>query len=159
MEGLLGDPLMMEHVGGPENPEQIRKRLQRYSSETETRMFVIVLEPENLGMGSIGYWQRTWKGQMVWEGGWRILPEYQGKGIATYTLQLIIKRARAEQKYRFLHAFPSVDNAASNAICKKSGFFLVNEVDFEYPPGRFMRSNDWQLDLFTDMVNSSGITG
>jgi len=53
-----------------------------------------------------------------------------------------------------VHAFPSVVNAASNFICKKVGFVLLNQVDFEYPPGRLMRSNDWQLDLFTDKVGS-----
>ena len=148
MERLLGDSAMMEYVGGPETPEQIRKRLERYCSETETRMFVIVFKPENLGIGSIGYWEREWQGQMVWESGWRVLPEYQGKGIATRALELAMERARSEHKYRFVHAFPSIANAPSNAICKKMGFVLQDEVDFEYPPGRFMRSNDWQLDLF-----------
>jgi hypothetical protein len=46
-----------------------------------------------------------------------------------------------------MHAFPSVDNGPSNAICKKLGFILLGEEDFEYPKGSFMRSNDWRLDL------------
>jgi hypothetical protein len=40
-----------------------------------------------------------------------------------------------------------VANAGSNAVCGKAGFKLVREIDFEYPPGRFMRSNDWRYDL------------
>ena len=157
MERLLGDPVMMKHVGGPETPEQIRKRLERYCSESEVRMFVIVLESEDLGIGSIGYWEREWQGQMVWESGWRILPEYQGKGIATRALALAMERARTEGKYRFVHAFPSPENAPSNAICRKMGFVLKDEVEFEYPPGRFMRSNDWQLDLFPNNENISSL--
>jgi RimJ/RimL family protein N-acetyltransferase len=47
-----------------------------------------------------------------------------------------------------MHAFPSVDNLPSNAICRKIGFTLQEEVEFEYPPGNFMRCNDWRLDLF-----------
>jgi RimJ/RimL family protein N-acetyltransferase len=149
LERLLGDPVMTQHIGGPETPDQIRKRLERYCTDTKIHMFVIVLEAENLGIGSVGYWERAWLGQQVWESGWRILPEYQGRGIATRALELILERARAEQKHRFVHAFPSIDNAASNAICKKMGFILQNEIDFEYPSGtgRFMRSNDWCLDL------------
>lgn len=48
---------------------------------------------------------------------------------------------------RHLHAFPSVSNSASNAICRKLGFRFVAEVDFEYPPGSMIRSNDCCLDL------------
>ena len=151
LERLLGDPLMTQHIGGPETSAQIRKRLERYCTDTTLHMFVIVLASENLGIGSVGYWERTWHGEQVWESGWRILPEYQGKGIATRALELVSERARAEQKHQYMHAFPSRDNVASNVICKKTGFVLQSEIDFEYPPGtgRFMRSNDWRLDLNT----------
>ena len=30
LQGLLGDPVMMEHLGGPEAPEKIVERHQRY---------------------------------------------------------------------------------------------------------------------------------
>ncbi|HVH31866.1 MAG TPA: GNAT family N-acetyltransferase, partial [bacterium] len=50
--------------------------------------------------------------------------------------------------YQFLHAFPSVENGPSNAICRKLGFTLQEEADFEYPPGHSMRCNDWRLDLW-----------
>jgi RimJ/RimL family protein N-acetyltransferase len=46
-----------------------------------------------------------------------------------------------------MHAFPSVSNPSSNAICRKLGFTLLAEVDFEYPLGNQLRCNDWPLDL------------
>ena len=49
--------------------------------------------------------------------------------------------------HRFVHAFPSVENLASNAICRKAGFTLLEEADFEYPKGRWMRCYDWAFDL------------
>jgi len=150
LERLLGDPIMTKHIGGPETPQKIRERLERYCKDSNIHMFVIVIQPDNIGIGSIGFWERVWQGQQVWESGWRILPEYQGKGIATKAIALIIERTQAEHKHRFMHAFPSVDNAASNIICKKTGFILQKEVDFEYPQGKFMRSNDWRLDLFAN---------
>ena len=48
-----------------------------------------------------------------------------------------------------MHAFPAVENAPSNAICRKLGFTLLDEHDFEYPPGTVMRCNDWRLDLIS----------
>jgi RimJ/RimL family protein N-acetyltransferase len=77
-----------------------------------------------------------------------VLPAFQGRGIAGMATAQAIATARSEHKHRFLHAFPSVDNAPSNAICRKLGFTLLGEYEFEYPKGSFMQCNDWRLDLF-----------
>jgi RimJ/RimL family protein N-acetyltransferase len=98
-------------------------------------------------VGSIGYWERTWRGQTVYETGWAIVPEFQGRGFASAAATLLIQNLRPVAVHRFLHAFPSPDNAPSNAICRKLGFALLGEHDFEYPPGQVMRSNDWRFDL------------
>ena len=46
---------------------------------------------------------------------------------------------------RARYAFPSVDNAPSNAVCRKTGFELLGEVGFEYPKGSWLRRNDWRF--------------
>ncbi len=46
-----------------------------------------------------------------------------------------------------MHAFPNLDNAPSNAICRKLGFELLEAREFEFPKGHFMTCNDWRLDL------------
>jgi RimJ/RimL family protein N-acetyltransferase len=153
---LMGDPAMTEHLGGPESPEKIRERHKRYCQSGvsgKDPMFAIVLEPEKIATGSIGYWQKVWLGEIVWETGWSILPEFQGNHIATKAAVLIVEHARRERKFRFLHAFPSIDNAPSNAVCRKAGFMFREEVNFEYPPGNIMRCNNWCFDLFAN--NSS----
>ena len=152
LERLMGDPAMTEHLGGPETLEKIRERHERYcqsSASGKYPMFVIALGMEKIAAGSIGYWEKEWQGQFIWETGWSILPEFQGQGIATRATTLILERARAQQKHRFIHAFPSADNAPSNAICRKAGFIFHEEVNFEYPRGKIMRCNDWYLDLFS----------
>ncbi|MBP8048327.1 MAG: GNAT family N-acetyltransferase [Anaerolineales bacterium] len=151
LEQLMGDPVMTEHLGGPETPEKILRRHKRYCQSSRTGkdlMFAIIFGPEDTAVGSIGYWEKEWNGQHVWETGWSILPQFQGHGIATRATALIINRARSEATRQFIHAFPSIENPASNAICRKAGFTFLEEVTFEYPPGSFMRCNDWQLDLF-----------
>lgn len=143
---LLGDPRTTEHLGGPETPEKLRERHDRYVAihgSGRGEMFVIEAGPEGDPAGSIGYWEKEWQGKKVWETGWSILPEFQGRGIATRAALLVIKAAMQEGEDRSIHAFPSVDNGASNAVCMKAGFTLRGEVDFEYPPGTPIRCNDW----------------
>jgi hypothetical protein len=40
------------------------------------------------------------------------------------------------------------ERLAAGTICRKLGFALVEECAFEYPPGSFIRCNDWRIDLF-----------
>jgi RimJ/RimL family protein N-acetyltransferase len=147
LERLLGDPAMMEHLGGPESHEKIVERQARYV-KAESGLYKIVDEETAEGVGWVGYWPRTWRDQEVYEIGWAVLPAFQGRGIAGRATGQAIAAAKSERKHRFLHAFPSVDNGPSNAICRKLGFTLLEEVEFEYPKGSFMQCNDWQLDLF-----------
>jgi RimJ/RimL family protein N-acetyltransferase len=78
-----------------------------------------------------------------------VLPEHQGRGIASGATALVLDHARAGGRRRFVHAFPSTDNPASNAICRKLGFTLLEVREFEFPPGSTMRCNDWRFDLGT----------
>ncbi|MFC9395955.1 GNAT family N-acetyltransferase [Streptomyces sp. NPDC057027] len=147
----LNAPESMHHLGGPETEEQLVRRHRRYVdlSADDTgagRMFRIVL-PEGAVVGSIGFWAQTWDGEPVYETGWTVLPGFQGRGLATSATRAVVAEARAAGRHRHLHAFPSADNAASNAVCRKAGFELLGERDFEYPPGRPMRCNDWRFDL------------
>jgi len=149
LQKLLGDADMMKHLGGPESPEQIRQRHQRYLHLPETdHMFTIVLSGGSEAVGNIGYWEKNWRDQLVYEMGWFVLPAYQGQGIATKAGEAVIEQARSDHRYPFMHAFPSIDNPASNAICRKLGFSLLEECQIEYPPGYLMNINDWRFDLF-----------
>ncbi|MGH3386821.1 MAG: GNAT family N-acetyltransferase [Nocardioidaceae bacterium] len=148
----LNAPEMMQHLGGPETEEKVLRRHQRYvAGDGTSQMFRVVLLPidaaDGTAVGSVGYWERDWQGETVYEAGWHVLPSYQGRGIASTAVTEVARLAAAERKHTQLHAFPSVDNPASNAICRKVGFSFVGEYDFEYPRGHPMRCNDWRLDL------------
>jgi RimJ/RimL family protein N-acetyltransferase len=152
LQRLLGDPAMTEHIGGPETPEAIRARHQRYVDPDESvgGVFAVVARADGAARGWVGYWETSWCGEDVWECGWSVLPEFQGQGVATAGTALMIERARKAGTRRFLHAFPSTANKPSNALCRALGFALLGEVDVEYPPGSVMHANDWCLDLLGD---------
>ena len=48
-----------------------------------------------------------------------------------------IELAKHGDQHRCMHAFPNIDNAPSNAICRKLGFELVEACQFEFPKGHF----------------------
>lgn len=144
-------PEMTEHLGGPEPAEKIVGRHQRYleTPKSGTGQMFKILWGENLEpAGLIGYWEKNWQGEIVWETGWQVFPEYQGQGIAKAATSALIEKILQDNRYQFLHAFPSVNNLPSNAICRSLGFTLMGTHDFEYPPGHMMSCNDWRFDLF-----------
>jgi len=138
---------MTAHLGGPESPEQLASRQERYVANAYPGQMYVIVTAEDDAAGSIGYWEHEDAGGTVWETGWAILPEHQGKGIATAAIAEVAKTAAAEGTHRSLHAYPGVDNAASNALCRKAGFTFHEARDFEYPKGHWMRCNDWALEL------------
>jgi RimJ/RimL family protein N-acetyltransferase len=146
VERLMGDSAMTEHLGGPESAKKLEKRHRRYT-KPGSGMFKIVDADTDEALGSVGFWEREWQGEQVYETGWSVLPEFQGRGIASRATALAIDLARQEGKHHFLHAYPSVENGPSNAICRKLAFTLLGEYEFEFPPGNRMRCNDWRLDL------------
>jgi RimJ/RimL family protein N-acetyltransferase len=139
---LLGDPAMMEHLGGPEADERIAERHRRYA-EPGSNQYRIV--DDGAPAGWVGYWEREWQGEPIYETGWFVLPACQGRGLATAAMRRLIPLVPADR--RSLGAFPHVENAASNAVCRKLGFRLDGPRDIEYPPGRTLRCNVWRLDL------------
>jgi RimJ/RimL family protein N-acetyltransferase len=143
-------PEMTVHLGGPESEEAVLARHQRYldlNDREDGQMFRIVLVPDSVAVGGIGLWDSDWQGEPAYETGWGVLPEFQGRGIAAIATRKVIEHARADGRFGAVFAFPGVDNAASNAICRKAGFTQVGEGDFEYPKGSFMRCAVWRYDL------------
>ncbi len=146
LHGLVGDPAMMEHLGGAESDQKIRARQRRYEA-ADSGMFRIVDAASGEGVGSVGFWEREWRGERVYETGWSVLPAHQGRGFAAAAAAAIVDRAAGAGGCDSLHAFPAPGNEPSNAICRRLGFELLGETDIEYPPGNLTRCNDWRLRL------------
>jgi RimJ/RimL family protein N-acetyltransferase len=143
-------PQMWKHLGGPETEEKVLRRHRRYLPANWSGgggMFRVELVPGHEPAGFVGYWDRVENGETVYETGWHVLPEFQGRGIATAAMTALLEQAAAQPGPRPIHAYPSVDNEPSNALCRTLGFTLLGATDFEFPPGHQMRCNDWVLDL------------
>ena len=161
LERTLGDPNQMVHLNGPESMENIRKRHNRFLAMSADPhagcQFTILAGSPHSPAGNVGYWESEWKGEVGWEMGWFVLPEFQGRGIATVATKLVINLVTKLQSHKFIFAFPSVDNHPSNAICKKLGFALTEQVSSEYPPSskRFLDVNIWVLSLSSGGTDTS----
>ncbi|MBO0979509.1 GNAT family N-acetyltransferase [Microbacterium sp. SD291] len=139
---------MTANQNGPENEEELTERHARYlrlQDEGSARMFVIVDDAESVG--SIGAWRVDRRGRPALETGWFVLPEFQGRGIATRALALLVDDVREHRDGRgMLTAFPSVLNAPSNGVCRRNGFILAGTMTQSFRGGD-LTCNEWVLDL------------
>ncbi|MEU9169009.1 GNAT family N-acetyltransferase [Streptomyces sp. NPDC048420] len=140
-------PEMTAHLGGPESAEKLAGRHRRYVEPASGRMYRVTLAEGGRTVGSVGFWERRWRDSAIWETGWGILPEFQGRGLAAQAARALVEEARAAGGHRYLHAFPSVEHPASNGVCRRAGFTLLGQAEFEYPKGHWITSNDWRIDL------------
>jgi RimJ/RimL family protein N-acetyltransferase len=108
----------------------------------EARMYKIVADSSDEVHGTIGIWRVHWKEAQAYEMGWCVLPEHQGKGVATEAARLMISQARFDPGVRYVHAFPTV----SNTIARKIGMENQYPFDNEGFAG-VLRCNDWRIDL------------
>jgi RimJ/RimL family protein N-acetyltransferase len=146
-------PEMMEHLGGPRSAEGMADKFRRDVAATEAdEYWVLVIVPDDdpsTAAGTVAVWSHEEHEEPINEIGWMVLPRYQGRGIGTTAVGAALDRARATGRWDVVHAFPSVTNAASNAICRKLGFEKMGEQDFPLPwaPDKILRCNHWRLDL------------
>jgi RimJ/RimL family protein N-acetyltransferase len=146
----INAPEMTRYLGGPESPEKVEARFRRYvaARTPKERAFKVVRAADGVPVGSIAYWDSEWKGAPQYETGWAVLPQFQGLGHATRAMRLLIPLARGERRHHLLVAFPKVENAPSNAVCRKVPFVWEGECVVEYPKGHPIRCNAWTIELW-----------
>jgi RimJ/RimL family protein N-acetyltransferase len=147
---MLLDPGMMSELGGPLPAEGLEDKLRSIVADVRAGSvwyFTIVPDPDSrTAAGTICVWSHTWRGESINEIGWMVLSSFQGRGLAGQAVRSVLDRARSEGRWDVIHAFPGTTNVPSNAICRRAGFSLVEQCDFEYA-GRTLRCNHWVVDL------------
>ncbi len=154
MRAIVGDPAMTVYLGGPESDARIRSRHQGLLADTAPGgLFAITVDDDPAaadGVGWAGFWELEHHDRVVWEAGLSVLPPWQGRGIGSVAFRQLLALAAGDGRHRFVHAFPHVDNLASNRMCAGVGFELVEETEIEYPKGHWSRCNDWRYALWAD---------
>jgi RimJ/RimL family protein N-acetyltransferase len=152
-------PEMMTYLGGPEPQAALDDRHERIlrNAAAGTGQMLMILVPDSPDpVGSIGYWDAEWQDRDVYELGWSVVPEFQGRGLAVAATVAALRLAAGDKRHDRAHAFPRIGNGASNAVCRKAGFELVGECIVEFPKGHPARSNDWRYDLTSLSGSASG---
>lgn len=148
---LLTDPATMAELGGPLPEGGLEDKLRSIVDEVargEVWYSVILPDDGDDPVGTVCIWEHDENdgaGERISEIGWMLLPSHQGRGFASAAVRMIVDRARSERRWGPIHAYPGVTNAASNAICRKSGFRLLDERPIVYA-GRTLRCNHWVLE-------------
>jgi RimJ/RimL family protein N-acetyltransferase len=148
-EALHTDPVMMAELGGPLPREGLPAKVRSLVEETgkdEIWSRVIVPESGEQAVGWVGVWRHDEDGIPINEIGWMVLSEFQGRGLATQAVRMILDDARATGRWDVIHAYPGVTNEPSNRICEKAGFSKLGEVQIDFA-GRPLRCNHWVIDV------------
>ena len=98
LEQTMGDADMTRYLGGPEDAAKLADRQAKYerlADSGEGRMFAIVDARSGEPIGSVGYWDKEWQGEGVYETGWFVLPGFQGRGIAASGTLMAMRKAKA----------------------------------------------------------------
>jgi RimJ/RimL family protein N-acetyltransferase len=115
---------MTRFLGGPELPEALAARHAEYLSLVSTgagAMFRVEVAGEVAGYA--GWWTEQHEGSPVCEVGCAVEPPWQGQGVATEALRRVIADAVATTG-RPVVGYAAIDNEASNALCRRTGFEL-----------------------------------
>ena len=144
------DPVMMAELGGPLPREGIEAKVRRDMADTASgRTWVLMILPDEAEVGTVAgtvaLWSHPEGTETISEVGWMVLPEFQGRGLATAAVRVLLERARTENRWGIVHAFPGVTNRPSNGICRRLGFTLLGEQDVVFAD-RTLRANHWQID-------------
>lgn len=144
------DPAMMAELGGPLPRDGIEDKVRRDVEDAASgRAWVCMILPDDADQttvaGSVVLWSHADRCAPMSEMGWMVLPEFQGRGLAKAAVRLLLERARDEDRWGIVHAFPGITNDASNGICRSLGFVLVGEDEVEFA-GRRLRANHWSID-------------
>ncbi|MDT0182281.1 GNAT family N-acetyltransferase [Microbacterium sp. ARD31] len=144
---LLNAPAMTAHLGGPESEEQLDDRHDRYLRTWSGRPGAMYrIDVDGAPAGGIGFWPVDEDGTPAFEAGWSVLPEFQGQGVATGALRLLIAEVRRDGSRTLLMAYPGIDNVPSNALCARAGF-EERGTGSEPWRGGILTFRRWALDM------------
>jgi RimJ/RimL family protein N-acetyltransferase len=145
-ERIYTDPRMWAELGGVVEQDMTAKLERDVASvETDRHWVLVIVIGDGVAAGTVSLWDHEWQGETIDEIGWMVLPEHQGRGLASAGVAEALRRADEAARWQLLHAFPATTNAPSNALCRKHGFALRGPLEYTYR-ARSLRVNHWVRD-------------
>ena len=151
------DPVMMAELGGPRPRDEIQAKVQHDAAAAAAASgaaWILMIipdqdDPASVG-GSVVVWSHDEHGEPISEVGWMVLPEFQGRGFGEAAVRAVLERARGEDRWGVIHAFPGITNGPSNGICRAVGFSLVGRQEVLFAD-QLLQTNHWSVDPRTDL--------
>ena len=109
---MMTDPLVMAELGGPLAEEGLREKWQGIvDSVRDGSVWYLAIVPNadsDETAGTVCVWEHEWRGDQINEIGWMVVPEQQGRGLASGAVRSVLDRARAENRWgRPAHRIPA----------------------------------------------------
>ncbi|HEU5332261.1 MAG TPA: GNAT family N-acetyltransferase [Actinocrinis sp.] len=143
------DPVMMGELGGPLPREGIEDKVKRdvesVAGGNWIKMILMQQDTREVVAGCVLIWPHEQDGERISEIGWMVLPRFQGRGVGKTAVRALLDRARDEEMWGLIHAFPGVTNAPSNGICRSLGFRLLGQCETDFAD-RVLQTNHWVVD-------------
>lgn len=131
---LNSDPRVMEYFLTPLSYEQSVEFYNRIQQEFTTHgfsLYAVELRQSGDFIGFVGLHNITFDVDFApaVEIGWRLLPEFWGRGYATQAAIACLKYAADELSLKEIYSFTSILNKRSERVMQKIGMTFVKEFD------------------------------
>ena len=131
MQSLLGNPDVMRFYPHPKSDAEIHRWIEwtlRGYAEHGHALWVLELTESGAFIGDCGLtWQQV-DGEPALEVGYRLLPEYQGKGYATEAAAACLDLAFDRLGAREVVAIINPDNTPSRRVAERLGMNLEKQT-------------------------------
>lgn len=140
---LRSNPETMQYIPRPlvnskEEALQHIEMIQKKIEENEGINWAITLKGNPKLIGIIGHYRIRWE-HFRSEIGYMLLPEFQGKGIVTESIQLMIQYGFNQMKMHSLEAIIDPENHASARVLEKNNFVKEAHLkENEFYEGKFL---------------------
>ncbi len=147
---MRSNPEVMKYVPRPlcvnlDDAMDLIKMIQKKLETNEGINWAITLKGNNTLIGFIGHYRIKWE-HFRSEIGYMLAPEFQGKGIATEAIKLVVDYGFNEMNMHSLEAVIDPENSASAKVLDKNNF--IKEAHFkenEFYDGKFLDSVIYSL--------------
>src|SRR3954463_5233617 len=94
------------------------------SVEADRHWVLVIVTGDGTAAGTVSLWDHDWEGQTIDEIGWMVLPEHQGRGLASAGVAEALRLADEAGRWGVRHRFPAATNAPPHGLRPKQGFAL-----------------------------------